>query len=144
MKPDLMKPDLMKPDPTNNAQGPGNAPRNATARRPHGWTLRALVLLTGLLLTLTAAAAALDSAKADGWIGEKPDGYLGLVRNDAPADVKALVNDVNAKRRSRYQQIANQQGAPLAEVEKVGGQTAIDKTRSGHYVMDASGRWRKK
>jgi hypothetical protein len=26
----------------------------------------------------------------------------------------------------------------------VGGQTAIDKTRPGHYVMDTSGRWRKK
>ncbi|MEE4175482.1 MAG: YdbL family protein [Xanthomonadales bacterium] len=108
------------------------------------WTLRLAALLAGLMLSLTAAAAALDQAKADGWIGEKPDGYLGLVRSDAPADVQALVRDVNAKRKARYQQIASQQGAPLAEVEKVGGQTAIDKTRAGHYVMDTSGRWRKK
>jgi uncharacterized protein YdbL (DUF1318 family) len=112
--------------------------------RKRCWKLSLAALLTGLLLSLSAVAANLDSAKADGWIGEQPNGYLGLVRDDAPGDVKALVNDVNAKRKARYQQIASQQGAPLAEVEKVGGQTAIDKTRSGHYVRDASGRWRKK
>lgn len=114
--------------------------RNRTMRR----SLSLATLFLGLMLSLAAAAAELDSAKSDGWIGEKPDGYLGLVRDDAPADVKALVQDVNGKRKARYQQIARQQGAPLSEVEKVGGQTAIDKTRPGHYVMDASGRWRKK
>jgi uncharacterized protein YdbL (DUF1318 family) len=112
--------------------------------RSRSWTLRVAALLTGILLSLAAAAATLDSAKADGWIGEQPDGYLGLVRNDAPGDVKSLVNEVNAKRKVRYQEIASQQGAPLAEVEKVGGQTAIEKTRPGHYVKDASGRWRQK
>ncbi|MEM1412384.1 MAG: YdbL family protein [Pseudomonadota bacterium] len=108
------------------------------------WTVLLTALMLALFVSGSALAASLDSAKADGWIGEKPDGYLGLVRDDAPADVKALVQDVNGKRKARYQQIANQQGAPLAEVEKVGGQTAIDKTRPGNYVMDASGRWRKK
>lgn len=106
--------------------------------------LKLAVLLLGLFVSLAAHAASLDSAKADGLIGEKPDGYLGLVRDDAPADVKALVADVNAKRKVRYQEIAQQQGVPLGEVEKVGGQTAIEKTRPGHYVMDLSGRWRKK
>ncbi len=116
------------------------ANRTAAARRP----LKLSALLLGMLVSLAAAAASLDSAKDEGWIGEKPDGYLGLVRQDAPGDVKALVNDVNTKRKRRYEQIARQQGAPLSEVEKVGGQTAIEKTRRGHYVMDLSGRWRKK
>lgn len=100
--------------------------------------------LSGLLLVATAMAADLGSAKAQGLIGEKPDGYLGLVVSNAPSDVRALVNDVNNKRRARYQQIARKQNAPLSEVEKVGGMTAIDKTRSGHYVMDSMGRWVKK
>lgn len=103
-----------------------------------------LAALLCLLLSGLVLAADLGSAKADGWIGEKPDGYIGLVRNDAPADVKALVEAVNEKRRANYQRIAQQQGAPLSEVEKVGGMTAIEKTRPGHYVMDSSGRWRKK
>ncbi len=118
--------------------------RNGRHDNTRHWTLKLAALVLGLFVSLGAAAATLDSAKSDGWIGEQPDGYLGLVRNDAPDDVKALVKDVNAKRKARYQQIANQQGAPLAEVEKVGGQTAIEKTRPGHYVKDASGRWRKK
>ena len=108
------------------------------------WMVTFAALVLGLFVSLGVAAATLDSAKSDGWIGEQPNGYLGLVRDDAPDDVKALVKDVNAKRKARYQQIADQQGAPLAEVEKVGGQTAIEKTRPGHYVKDASGRWRKK
>ena len=103
-----------------------------------------LLIMIAVFTAMTANAADLASAKADGWIGEKPDGYIGLVRNDAPADVQALVRDVNAKRRSEYQRIADRQGAPLSEVEKVGGMTAIEKTRPGHYVMDASGRWRRK
>ena len=114
------------------------------ARWNHRWATIVLAAFFAVFLAGQAAAASLDSAKADGWIGEKPDGYLGLVRQDAPADVKALMQDVNGKRRSRYQQIAQQQNAPLSDVEKVGGATAIDKTRSGNFDMDASGRWRQK
>jgi uncharacterized protein YdbL (DUF1318 family) len=113
-------------------------------KRTTKWMSAMLCVLVCGLLSFAAAAADLSSAKDDGWIGEKPDGYLGLVRSDAPADVQALVRDVNGKRRAQYQRIAQQQGAPLSEVEKVGGQTAIEKTRPGHYVMDASGRWRRK
>jgi uncharacterized protein YdbL (DUF1318 family) len=113
------------------------------ARRAR-WLITALSTLLMLSLSGALWAASLDAAKSSGMIGEKPDGYLGLVRQDAPADVRALVDDVNSKRRSRYEQIARQQGAPLGDVEKVGGATAIDKTRPGNYVMDSSGRWRKK
>lgn len=118
---------------------------NTHAKRPAPrFMLSVLTGLLSLLVTLSAAAATLDSAKSEGWIGEMPTGYLGLVRQDAPQDVKALVSDVNGKRKARYEQIAKQQGAPLEEVEKVGGQTAIDKTAPGNYVMDTSGRWVKK
>ena len=82
--------------------------------------------------------------KADGLIGEQANGYLGLVRQDVPPDIKALVRDVNAKRKARYQSIAQKQSVPLAEVEKVGGTTAIDRTLRGNYIKDSSGRWRKK
>jgi len=113
-------------------------------QRPVPWLTLLFTALLALTAAATAQAASLDSAKADGWIGEKPDGYLGLVRQDAPAEVKALVIDVNGKRKTRYEQIARQQGAPLGDVEKVGGATAIEKTPRGRYVMDASGRWRQK
>ena len=100
-----------------------------------------LIMSLGISL---AVAGALDQPKADGLIGEQANGYLGLVRQDVPPDIKALVRDVNAKRKSRYQSIAQKQAVPLSEVEKVGGTTAIDRTLSGNYIKDSSGRWRKK
>lgn len=103
-----------------------------------------LAILTGLLLAFGVSAAELRAAKSQGWVGEKPDGYIGLVSSDAPADVRALVQDVNAKRREHYRRIANQQGAAISEVEKVGGMTAIEKTSPGNYIMDSSGQWRRK
>ena len=119
---------------------------NPTPKKRPGWIGRftTLLLVAALCATTAVSASDLASAKADGWIGEKPDGYIGLVRSDAPADVQTLMREVNAKRRTEYQRIADRQGAPLAEVEKVGGMTAIEKTRPGHYVMDATGRWRRK
>jgi uncharacterized protein YdbL (DUF1318 family) len=103
-----------------------------------------IVLLAGSMLVSTAVASSLTGPKAEGWIGEQANGYLGLVRADAPADVKALVASVNKKRKARYQAIAKQQGIPVSEVEKVGGNETIEMTLRGNYIRDSSGRWRKK
>ena len=103
-----------------------------------------IYLLIVFLGISVATAGALDQPKADGTIGEQANGYLGLVRQDASPDIKALINDVNAKRKARYQDIARNQGVSLLEVEKVGGTTAIERTSRGNYVKDAGGAWRKK
>jgi len=94
-----------------------------------------------LLLAGNTFAATLDEAKAAGQIGEKQDGYIGLVQADVPADVVALVNEVNAQRRQRYQEIAQQNGIPVSEVIKLAFARAVENTRSGHYVEAAPGRW---
>ncbi|MBW2493557.1 MAG: DUF1318 domain-containing protein, partial [Deltaproteobacteria bacterium] len=44
-----------------------------------------------------ASAATLDGAKQAGQLGESVDGYVHLVDKNAPADVVALMNDVNDK-----------------------------------------------
>lgn len=102
------------------------------------------VLLISLLSVSVALASPLSSAKADGLIGEQPNGYIGLVQGNAPVDVKALVADVNSKRKAGYQKIANKQGTSLSEVEKVGGNTAIEKTSRGNYIRLPNGSWKKK
>jgi len=103
------------------------------------------VLLIGMM---TAAVAVADSPltqpKADGLIGEQVNGYIGLVAEDVPANVRQLVKEVNARRKAGYQEIATKQGASLEDVERVGGNTAIEKTLPGNYVRDANGVWRKK
>ena len=103
-----------------------------------------LALLISMLTVSVAVASPLTKPKADGLIGEQANGYIGLVRQDVPADIKRLVNDVNAKRKAGYQKIAAKQGTSLADVERVGGNTAIEKTLRGNYIRDASGAWRKK
>ena len=103
-----------------------------------------LVLLVSMMSVSVAAASPLTQPKADGLIGEQANGYIGLVRQDVPAHIKKLVKDVNAKRKAGYQKIASRQGTSLAEVERVGGNTAIEKTLKGNYVRGASGTWRRK
>ena len=102
------------------------------------------LLISMMAVSIAAAASPLTQPKADGLIGEQANGYIGLVQQNVPADVKKLVNDVNAKRKAGYQKIAKKQGTSLAEVERVGGNTAIEKTLRGNYIRDASGNWRKK
>ena len=102
--------------------------------------------LMGVLLCFVAVsawAADLASAKGDGIIGEREDGYLGYVVGDAPADVVALVNDVNAKRRAEYERIAAKNNLRRADVESLAGKKAISRTAAGGYVYSA-GRWMKK
>ncbi len=110
------------------------------------WIRQFFVTLFIGLLTLSVAAgdSPLTQPKADGLIGEQADGYLGLVTQNAPANIKNLVNEVNAKRKAGYQEIAAKQGTPLSEVEKVGGKTAIEKTLPGNYIRDLNGNWIKK
>jgi uncharacterized protein YdbL (DUF1318 family) len=110
------------------------------------WIRQFFVTLFIGLLTFSVAAneSPLTQPKADGLIGEQADGYLGLVTQNVPADIRQLVNEVNAKRKAGYQEIAAKQGTSLAEVEKVGGKTAIEKTLRGNYIRDESGTWRKK
>ncbi len=102
------------------------------------------LLLSMMAVSVAVAASPLTQPKANGLIGEQANGYIGLVANNVPADIKKLVKDVNAKRKAGYQKIAAKQGTSLTEVERVGGNTAIDKTLRGNYIRDASGAWRKK
>jgi uncharacterized protein YdbL (DUF1318 family) len=97
-----------------------------------------------LLIGLPAAAGSLGSVKAAGQVGERPDGYLGLVDEGAPAEVRGLVKDVNARRRGKYEEIAKETGAPVAAVAARAGTKLIARTAKGNFVMDESGKWVRK
>ena len=104
----------------------------------------AALLISLLAVSIAVAASKLSQPKADGLIGEQSNGYLGLVVQSAPANIRKLVEETNAKRKAGYQKIAAKQGASLSDVEKVGGNTAIEKTLRGNYIRGANGTWRKK
>lgn len=96
------------------------------------------------LIALPVMALELQEAKSKGLVGEMADGYLGSPQSSPNAEVTALINDINAKRKEKYKEISAQQGVPLAAVEKLAGEKAFSKTESGHYIKPAGGSWQKK
>lgn len=104
----------------------------------------AIGLCAALLLAAPGAAAnPLDDAKAAGYVGERPDGMLGLVSSSAPADVVALVEEINAKRVESYAEIAEKNGIPVGAVAAQAGAKLIDRAPAGQYVM-RDGKWVRK
>ena len=98
-----------------------------------------------LALAATAALAGpLDGPKQEGLIGERPDGYVGFVVDEVPADVKKLVDRTNKERRAEYEKVAQENGTSLEAVEAIFGEKLISRAKSGTYVMDASGNWVKR
>ena len=106
--------------------------------------LRTLFAGLALLCAATLAFAAdLDQAKADGLVGERADGYLGIVVASAPADVVALVDDINGRRQAEYTRIATDNGIERTEVEALAGRKAIERTATGGWIF-TNGGWRQK
>ena len=103
------------------------------------------VFLFSLALGLGGAALAgpLDDAKAAGWLGERSDGYVGILAG-APANAGALARDINAKRKAKYQGIASANGTSLAAVEMLVGKKLIARAKPGDYIMNAGGQWVRK
>lgn len=102
-------------------------------------TVFAMIVTT----TMAFAALSLDSAKSQGLVGERPDGMLGIVSAANP-DVQALVDNTNAERLSKYQQIAAKNGTPLEQVQALAGRKLLENTAPGQYIMNAGGSWQKK
>ncbi len=116
-------------------------------RRIHRLIVYVIVptLLLGVLwLPLPSWGLTLEEAKTQGMVGEQPNGYLGIVQPGAPAEVQALVNDVNQKRRQTYEDISRRNATKLEAVEMLAGKTAIDNTKPGHFIQRPSGQWVKK
>jgi uncharacterized protein len=113
-------------------------------------SLKIKSLLGGLLMALAmlfaapAMADALNDARAAGLVGERPDGLVAPTTPNAPANVMSLVQEINAKRMEKYQQIANEKGVPVEQVGAISGEKIIAKLKPGLYYMNASGQWVKK
>jgi len=110
-------------------------------------------LLVGFLLALSVSLAApsasaadpqIDAAIAQGVVGERADGYLGLVKGTADPAVQRKVNEINVKRRALYEQLSRQTGTTVEQVGAVTGEKQIANTPAGAYYMNANGRWVKK
>ena len=107
--------------------------------------MRKFLAAFGLVLLMQSAwAIDIDAAKSQGLVGEANTGYLAAVKSPASAEVRALIQTVNAKRRAEFEQTASRTGATVTQVALRFYQLAVNRTAPGHYYQDPSGSWNKK
>jgi len=85
-----------------------------------------------------------DQAKANGIVGEQSDGFLGLVKGTASADIRAAVNDINIQRKSSYLKMASRKGESYENVTKTFAIELLERVPSGQMVRDVNGNWVRK
>ena len=97
-----------------------------------------------LMSPFVAPAMALDPiierAMDQGVVGERIDGYLGII-SGADAAVSRKVDEINAGRRAAYANMASREGVNLTDVARLTGERLVAAQPSGHYVYDDTGRW---
>jgi len=99
----------------------------------------------GLLFLLQSAwAIDIGDAKDQGLVGEANSGYLAAVHTPASAEVRALIVDVNAKRKDHFEETAKKTGVRTEQVAYRFYELAVQRTAPGHYYQDANGHWKKK
>lgn len=107
----------------------------------------ALAIGAGLLASAVAIPAfaqardpAYAEARASGQVGEKMDGYLGVVGAGNPA-LRAMVDDLNIKRRAVYSAKAQAQHATVEEYAFTSGCLLIVQTSTGEKYQAPDGNW---
>ncbi len=101
----------------------------------------AAVTLTSLSVPAQAQRdPAYAAARANGQVGEKMDGYLGVV-GTVSQEIHDLVDDINIRRRAVYAQRAQNEGATLEEYAFAAGCQAIARTQTGEMYQAPNGNW---
>jgi len=103
-----------------------------------------LAALTAIAVLAAPALAqrdpAFDAARASGKVGEKVDGYVGIVGAETP-DLRRLVDDINIKRRAVYAERAQANSATIEEYALTIGCQQILKTAPGEKYQAPDGTW---
>ena len=110
---------------------------------PKRFAVAAAVALAVGGLTVSANAQrdpAYAAARSSGAVGEKMDGYLGIVDAET-ADLRRLVNDINIRRRAVYADKAQAANATLEEYSLTAGCVAISRTVPGEKYQAPGGGW---
>ncbi|MCB2068108.1 MAG: YdbL family protein [Erythrobacter sp.] len=107
--------------------------------------LAAATVALGLLAAPAVAQRdpAYSAARAAGQVGEKMDGYLGIVGAATPA-LRAMVDDINIRRRAVYAEQAQANGATLEEYAFTAGCLAISRTTAGEMYQAPDGSWQQR
>ena len=106
-----------------------------------------MLTLSGVALVVAPVAAmaqgrdpAYAAARAAGQVGEKLDGYLGFVGTPGAA-LRAMVDDLNIKRKAAYAAKAQANNATIEEYALSSGCQLILNTRPGEKYQAPDGGW---
>ncbi len=113
--------------------------------RSSRWPRIAALAAAGALLASAPAVAqqrdpAYQAARSAGLVGEQPDGYLGIVATPTAA-LRALVDQINLRRREVYTQRAAANGSTVEEYALTTGCNLILQTVVGERYRGPSGEW---
>lgn len=113
--------------------------------KPTGLALAAIVATAAVAFAVPSAMAQRDpayaAARADGQIGEQPDGYLGFASSPTPA-IRALVQDLNIKRKAAYTERAQATGSTVEQFAFTSGCNLIAQTKPGEKYQAPDGSWK--
>lgn len=106
--------------------------------------LSLVLVFGGLAYAQGGGDPQIESARASGVIGERIDGYLGVV-SSADADVTRKVQDINNRRRALYEKTASETGTTVQQVARIAGEKQLaQRVKAGEFFMDESGSWKQK
>ena len=108
---------------------------------------KAKLLVPAIALAVTGFSApawaqrdpAYAAARAAGQVGEKTDGYLGII--EGGADIRGLVDKINIQRRANYTERARAQNATVEEYAFTQGCMLILRTAAGEKFQSPDGSW---
>lgn len=107
-------------------------------------TASSISLQPAMAADLAAAKATVDTAKAQGLVGEQGDGYLGLVTGAADPAVSAAVDQINAGRAAVFAQTAAKTGVSPQAAGEAASKLLIAKVPPGQFYKPLGGSWTKK
>ncbi len=105
-----------------------------------GCAILALSCTLSLGAASTGFAQSLDDLRASGKIGEAFDGFA----RARDANVEGTVSDINAKRRSIYDERAQEQGISPDQVGIIYAEQINANSPSGTWLLMKDGSWRQK
>ncbi len=81
------------------------------------------------------------AAREAGLVGERVDGYIGIVGEETP-ELRRIVDDINIKRRAVFAKKAQENNATLEQYAITVGCQAIARTEPGEKYQAPDGTWK--
>jgi uncharacterized protein YdbL (DUF1318 family) len=112
--------------------------------------MRTLLLIAAATVAALVAPAPVpaqtpmvDAARQAGVIGERYDGYIGLVGTPTPG-LRSQVATINIRRRALYSNLAVSRGVSPQEVGITAGCQLLARVKVGQAYLLADGQWRRR